>query len=1269
MTIKQLFSLTIGQRHAGLQKRNNFCPAHSKKEEKKMPTLNFLFWLAYKPKGITTLLLTILIPICLFSQPNIVKIDTVYYKTTEKKIQSITETIGNKKTITSFYQTGIKQSQETYIDNKLDGSVLRLYQNGEKQEESIYSKGVIVKRRKWYQSGILEKDEIYKLIMKDSLWQSVLDGKYLKNSVSGLPVTEGSYKNNKKDGKWTEYYENGNKKSVINFKDDAINGLATYWSKSGKIIGEYNYSTEIINGKPKEIKHGKQTRYFENGNIAEKSNYNMGKKDGLFEEWYENGNKKNETEFKNDLVNGKNKLWFQNGKVQQEMHFIMVFDSVKKYYKPIYNGKYEVYYDNGNLKTSGNYVAGKEEGVFTSFFENGQKSKEIIYNNGLITDKLTQWHKNGNISQVENYMIIKENDSTKSVLGGEYYRYYEDNTLVEKGSNKNGKKDGLWTQWYADGIKANETNYCNGLKCGNCILWNKDGTLKQEQSFNVVIENGTKKSVLDGEERIYNNKGIITRINYFNRKNYCSMSEEFYEDGTKKSTTYYLVKPDYHYRDYNKIITYFSNGQLESESFGSNSIAIGRTINYFINGSLKSITDYDGKGSGNKNGYDIQWSSDGELSSFRKYKNYKDFENIKDKSIAKSVYDKYINRPKYQGNTINGKKEGLWISWFESEYKQFEENYKSGNLDGLFIAYYPDGKKLFEIEMKDAVPNGKICTWNSTGYKYYEGSFLEGEKNGIWTKYYDNGIKLEEKEFEPGKINHISQKEWYENGNQKSEIYYKDGKENGHFKFWYENGNLNSESDRTDGQMNGMLKEFYANGNPKSEKTYIFNKEEGEETRWYENGKKERTLNYINGKKDGMFTRWWENGNLNTEGFYKDDESDSTWTYYSENGTFDRQKIYINGVFQNKPSGYDCECIDSTKGKISFVPLLNDLASLETVNKMCFNFHSPIGDFYNNLFYIGLQFNTGRDASFYTFDIVAYQQMYLQIPDENGIKLILNPCSNIGRTESRTNFSISIQHEQKESTSATLYPKYLSIEFNPNLLHQWDKKSSAPFYATPSEMKKEDDYGNEKDNNKNNFVPAVLLFKSESVYYNETDHLKINGIKEPCFTTAEIGNSGILLDFKNIILDLDAVKNPEAMEWALPKKYYEYYYDYEKPNYKNEGKTDKLLGKAKENFVGVFVPESQITLPRMLFHTSSGDPIIATGKNLMLSGQYIIGTIHINATLSDGLNYMIDAKDEKIVFNSVSIEKILQVKGFDKVKTEFDTKSSEFIIYFYYSPN
>ena len=96
-----------------------------------------------------------------------------------------------------------------------------------------------------------------------------------------------------KDGLHIEQYENGNKKSELNFKNHRMNGLCTSWYENGNKTFEGNFK----NGRP----DGFLTIWHENGQKKSEENYKNGDRDGLCAFWDEKGNQTNEIQYENGL--------------------------------------------------------------------------------------------------------------------------------------------------------------------------------------------------------------------------------------------------------------------------------------------------------------------------------------------------------------------------------------------------------------------------------------------------------------------------------------------------------------------------------------------------------------------------------------------------------------------------------------------------------------------------------------------------------------------------------------------------------------------------------------------------------------------------------------------------------------------------------------------------------------------------------------------------------------------------------------------------------
>lgn len=117
-----------------------------------------------------------------------------------------------------------------------------------------------------------------------------------------------------------------------------------------------------------------------------------------------------------------------------------------------------------------------------------------------------------------------------------------------------------------------------------------------------------------------------------------------------------------------------------------------------------------------------------------------------------------------------------------------------------------------------------------------EGDFSRGRKTGVWKNYWPNG-------------------------NLKSEINYKNGRPTGPYTTYFENGNINEKATMQGGLLVGKFEMYYPDGTPKQIKNFNENGEtEGTVTYFHPNGQKELEFETVNGKESGTATWYYENG-------------------------------------------------------------------------------------------------------------------------------------------------------------------------------------------------------------------------------------------------------------------------------------------------------------------------------------------------------------------------------------------------------------------------
>ena len=227
----------------------------------------------------------------------------------------------------------------------------------------------------------------------------------------------------------------------------------------------------------------------------------------------------------------------------------------------------------------------------------------------------------------------------------------------------------------------------------------------------------------------------------------------------------------------------------------------------------------------------------------------------------------------------------------------FEGEYLNGKRNGKGKEYYDDSIVIFEGEYLKGKRNGKgkiyyIDCFGNENIKF-EGEYLNGEKNGKGKEYYENGnLKFEGEYLNGNPINGIR----YDPENN---AYNYNG--NGFIKDYDYNGLL-FEGEYLNGLKNGKGKVYNYNGELEYEGEYLNDK------LW--NGKNNsKNNNYILELKEGkgFMKRYGEdNDNLICAIEIKNGEENGKASYYNEiNGNLIFEGEYLNGYKNGKGREYD----------------------------------------------------------------------------------------------------------------------------------------------------------------------------------------------------------------------------------------------------------------------------------------------------------------------------------------------------------------------------
>jgi antitoxin component YwqK of YwqJK toxin-antitoxin module len=162
-----------------------------------------------------------------------------------------------------YWNDGTKMMECTYVDDLLEGEVIRWYFNGNKQRTDqfqlgkknglsiIYDEGGNKTTEETYTNDTL--NGLYKEFFPDG--QVMVDGQFLKGLYNGiwtyydqrgLIVGKGDFSNG--SGILTGFFWNGKTKRIISFKNNQKNGMETWFFEDGRIEKEIQFEEgKILN--------------------------------------------------------------------------------------------------------------------------------------------------------------------------------------------------------------------------------------------------------------------------------------------------------------------------------------------------------------------------------------------------------------------------------------------------------------------------------------------------------------------------------------------------------------------------------------------------------------------------------------------------------------------------------------------------------------------------------------------------------------------------------------------------------------------------------------------------------------------------------------------------------------------------------------------------------------------------------------------------------------------------------------------------------------
>lgn len=373
-------------------------------------------------------------------------------------------------------------------------------------------------------------------------------------------------KNGKKHGKQTLFYNNGEIQRISNFKTGLLNGKVEYYSQGKKDP----FRIEHFKAFPKEETtrlHGVYKNFDSKGNLAELTNYKNGSKNGKYELYHNNGKLKEKGTYEDNLNIGNKRYYLADGTLLRDENYIII--------------------DNPEYQKHTQQVSNED---------NSKKEiRHVPKKLSLLHGKATYYHSNGKISAENNFKNGKKDGLCKE------YHQNQNNTLKSEVVFKDGLEHGTYVHYRSNGNIERKGIFYREIAVGDTILKNVyDGTIEvyQDNGKKHRIENW-KNFKKNGIQEVYSYKtGELSERSRFtdNLKN--GLEERFDKEGNKTYEVLYEIVD----KDGQKVSqktgteTYWEKNNIKTTVEWKEGMQNGVTKSYYANGQLEKIMHFkDGK--------------------------------------------------------------------------------------------------------------------------------------------------------------------------------------------------------------------------------------------------------------------------------------------------------------------------------------------------------------------------------------------------------------------------------------------------------------------------------------------------------------------------------------------------------------------------------------------------------------------------------------------------------------------------------------------------
>ncbi|MCA1918016.1 MAG: hypothetical protein LDL38_01335 [Flavobacterium piscis] len=391
----------------------------------------------------------------------------------------------------NYYEDGTLKSEGNRNFHKLDSIWKFYYPDGNLQSEIFYrndlKNGYQLNYEFYYDK---DSNKVYYLASKELFLNGKREGKSYYFDIKGNLRLEINFKNDKrhgegreydesgtvitllnffngyeienirinrkdnegrKQGKWMEFYENGNKKREMGYLNDKFHGFYREYDNAGKILLERRYiDGEIFVALQEQeinLKAEVKKVFYPNGVLQYEGAFIENVPVGIHKEYDEKGKLIKVSEYDSEgLLRGEGLFDAQGLRTGKWR----LFDPYNEYYyaegeyeKGLRTGKWIFYFPDGSIEMEGYFEQDKPEKEWTWYFPNGNIRREEVYFMGKREGPFKEFDIDGNLILKGEYFDGERNGDWEINVGD----------VTQKGKFNYGEKEGEWQFVFNDNGK------------------------------------------------------------------------------------------------------------------------------------------------------------------------------------------------------------------------------------------------------------------------------------------------------------------------------------------------------------------------------------------------------------------------------------------------------------------------------------------------------------------------------------------------------------------------------------------------------------------------------------------------------------------------------------------------------------------------------------------------------------------------------------------------------------------------------------------------